>query len=99
MKSNIDPKAFEIIKVLGKENSESLSDVCELMHEASSHQIQLQLEIESLKVTVLGFKTRLKTKQNRVKYLEAQVRELRPCEAFDDESFDARERRKEELER
>ena len=45
MTSNIDPKAFEIIKVLGKENSESLSDVCELMHEASSNQIKLHLEI------------------------------------------------------
>ena len=87
MTSNIDPKAFEIIKVLGKENSESLSDVCELMHEASSSQIQLRLEIESLKVTVLGFNTRLKTKQNRVKYLEAQIREMNPSsgEAFEDE--------------
>ena len=57
------------------------------MHEASSSQIQLRLEIESLKVTVLGFKTRLKTKQNRVKYLEAQIREMNPSsgEAFEDE--------------
>lgn len=87
MTRNIDPKAFEIIKVLGKENSESLSDVCELMHKASSSQIQLQLEVESLKVTILGFKARLKTKQNRVKYLEMQVRELQPAgrEAFEDE--------------
>ena len=70
------------------------------MHEASSKQIQLQLEIESLKVTVLGFKNRLKTKQNRVKSLEMQVRELQqPDETLDDESFDARENRKAELDK
>jgi len=67
---NIDPKVFEVIKALGKENSESLSDVCELMHDVSSTVKKQQLEIQALRGTVEGLKL------NRMKKLE-QIQNLK----------------------
>ena len=86
---NIDPKAFAIIKALGKESSESLSDVCELMHDVSSTVKKQQLEIQALRGTVEGLKLNRIKKIGEIQDLKRKVKEMSPCaiEAFDDESM------------
>jgi len=84
---NRDPKAFAIIKALGKESSESLSDVCELMHDVSSTVKKQQLEIQALRGTVEGLKLNRMKKIGEIQDLKRKVKEMNPCaiEAFDDE--------------
>jgi len=84
---NMNPKVFDVIKALGKENSESLSDVCELMHEASSLVKKQQLEIQALRGTVEGLKLNRMKKIGEIQDLKRKVKEMSPCatEAFEDE--------------
>ena len=84
---NMSPKVFDVIKALGKENSESLSDVCELMHDASSLVKKQQLEISSLRGSVEGLKLNRMKKIGEIQDLKRKVKEMSPCatEAFEDE--------------
>jgi hypothetical protein len=85
---NIDPKAFAIIKALGKESSKSLSDVCELMHDVSSTVKKQQLEIQALRGTVEGLKLNRMKKIGEIQDLRRKVNEMNPCaiETFDDDA-------------
>ena len=83
---NMNPKVFEIIKALGKENSESLSDVCELMHEVSSLVKKQQLEISSLRGSVEGLKLNRMKNLEQIQNLKTRMKESQPSggDAFDD---------------
>ena len=81
---NMNPKVFEVIKALGKENSESLSDVCELMYEASSLVKKQQLEISSLRGSVEGLKLNRMKKIGEIQDLKRKIEKLRPHTAIDE---------------
>ena len=81
---NMSPKVFDVIKALGKENSESLSDVCELMHEASSLVKKQQLEISSLRGSVEGLKLNRMKKIGEIQDLKRKIEKLRPHTAIDE---------------
>ena len=81
---NMNPKVFEVIKALGKENSESLSDVCELMYEASSLVKKQQLEISSLRGSVEGLKLNRMKKIEQIQDLKRKIEKLTPHTAIDE---------------
>ena len=85
---NMNPKVFDVIKALGKENSESLSDVCELMHEASSLVKKQQLEISSLRGSVEGLKLNRMKKLEQIQNLKREyglLAQAKGKDAFDDD--------------
>ena len=81
---NMNPKVFAVIKALGKENSESLSDVCEQMHEASSLVKKQQLEISSLRGSVEGLKLNRMKKIEQIQDLKRKIEKLTPHTAIDE---------------
>jgi len=81
---NMNPKVFDVIKALGKENSESLSDVCELMYEASSLVKKQQLEISSLRGSVEGLKLNRMKKIEQIQDLKRKIEKLTPHTAIDE---------------
>ena len=81
---NMNPKVFDVIKALGKENSESLSDVCELMHEASSLVKKQQLEISSLRGSVEGLKLNRMKKIEQIQDLKRKIEKLTPHTAINE---------------